>query len=482
MVLGIFCGCQFGSIGRAQDNQSQGVPKTADKKQDQNPKKDQSKQKADESKDQKKDEKKESNQGGGTAGSGDQKKDTTGQNSPNSSRLQVLYPASDIVIEDGNCESRVTPLAVRATAKDVKLQGPVIVGGGLQDKDSSTQMPAQMFQLLQKKGAAICGKYSEITPDANTEITDDLSQAPVYIGVRNEWGDAGVYTGNLWIAAKGDSAAQSVALKVTYRPWTSWLWGITALVIGAGISWYAVVYVVRQRQMAANLILIARLRDLLDSLTKTLQGINDAGAPSPQKTLQHIQQIRDKRLRELLDDKELSVLAGITVPPTGTVTVIDDTDGVNLIVQNGFERLYDLWKQSAPPSAALTAAFAAMDSLGAVAQPLAGLDQKIQNILNTAPAPAAKAMVAAPVQLPSEEAVIHQMKTGTVVLDVISFLTVVVLGIYVLIWKNPGFGSVGNYIEAFLWGLGLKLGGDVTKLGPSDVRTAFGIKVPSSTS
>ena len=160
--------------------------------------------------------------------------------------------------------------------------------------------------------------------------------------------------------------------------------------IGAGISWYAVVYVVRQRQMAANLILIARLRDLLDSLTKTIQEINDAGAPSPQKTLQHIQ-IRDKRLRELLDDKELSVLAGITVPPTGTVTVIDDTDGVNLVVQNGFERLFDLWKQSAPPSAALTAAFATMDSLGAVAQPLAGLDQKIQNILNTAPAPAAKA-------------------------------------------------------------------------------------------
>jgi len=45
-------------------------------------------------------------------------------------------------------------------------------------------------------------------------------------------------------------------------------------------------------------------------------------------SLQHIQQIRDKDLRELLDDKELSVLAGITVPPTTTVTVIDDINGV----------------------------------------------------------------------------------------------------------------------------------------------------------
>jgi hypothetical protein len=73
------------------------------------------------------------------------------------------------------------------------------------------------------------------------------------------------------------------------------------------------------------------------------------------------------------------------------------------------------------------------------------------------------------------------VKTTTVVLGVLSLLAVVLLGIYALIWKNPGFGSAGNYIEALLWGLGLKLGGDVTKLGPSDGRTAFGSKVPSPT-
>ena len=122
-----------------------------------------------------------------------------------------------------------------------------------------------------------------------------------------------------------------------------------------------------------------------------------------------------------------------------------------------------------------------MDNLGAVAQPLAGLDQKIQNIVNAAAA-TAKAMVQAPAEPPTEDAVVHQVKATTVALDMISFATVVLLGTYVLIWKNPGFGSVGNYIEAFLWGLGLKLGGDVTKLGSSDVRTAFGVKVPTSTS
>ena len=146
-------------------------------------------------------------------------------------------------------------------------------------------------------------------------------------------------------------------------------------------------------------------------------------------------------------------------------------------MQNGFAKLLDLWRQ-AGASPALTNAFSNMDNLGQFAQPLAGLDQKIQGILNTATATKAMAQPAA--EPPSEGALVRQVKTTTVALDLISFVTVILLGTYVLIWKNPGYGTVGNYIEALLWGLGLKFGGDVTKLGPSDVRTAFGIKMPSS--
>lgn len=248
---------------------------------------------------------------------------------------------------------------------------------------------------------------------------------------------------------------------------------------GAATSWFAVAYVVQQRQMTANRIHIVRLRNLLDGLTGILQGVTNVGAPAPEKTLQHIERIREERLRELLDDKELGVLAGITVPATMTVTVVDDINGVNSIAQTGFVRLLDLWNQAVPnPPDPLKMAFAAMDSLGAVAQPLAGLDQKIQNILNTAPT--TKGMLQPPAELPSEGAVIHQVKTTTIMLEAISILTVVLLGIYILIWKNPGFGSVGNCMEALFWGLGLKLGGDLTKLGPSDVRRAFGIKVPAA--
>jgi hypothetical protein len=53
--------------------------------------------------------------------------------------------------------------------------------------------------------------------------------------------------------------------------------------------------------------------------------------------------------------------------------------------------------------------------------------------------------------LPTEEVVIHRVVTTTYMLNVLSLLSVIVLGTYVLIWKNPGFGSAGNYVEAFLW-------------------------------
>jgi hypothetical protein len=408
-------------------------------------------------------------------------KDSSPAATGTSSHLQVVYPPTDIVAGE-DCQSRISAFAVRATAKGLNLKGPVIVGGGLQDKDSpSSQMPAQAFQLLSKSGTD-CGAYAEIKDGSLPKISDDLSESPIYIRLSDRWINAGSYTGTLWIAGKGDgeSAAQAVALKVFVRPWYAWIWGVVAIVVGAFISWFSVIYVARQRQMAANQVLVARFVDLLNGLEGILKQVGAAGAPNPTRTLAHIQEIQNTRLRELLNDKELSVLAGVTVPPTGTISVVDEIEGLNRIVQNGFARLLDLWNAPAASHDQLAPLFTAMDALGASAQVLSALDQKIQNILSEAPGAVAHAFGQPLPDLPTEDVVIHRVVTTTYMLDVLSLLSVIVLGTYVLIWKNPGFGTAGNYVEAFLWGLGLKLTGDVTKLGPSDVRTAFGIKIPSA--
>jgi hypothetical protein len=86
---------------------------------------------------------------------------------------------------------------------------------------------------------------------------------------------------------------------------------------------------------AANQVLIARFADLLNGLEGTLKQVAAPDAPNPTRTLGHIQEIRNTRLRQLLTDKELSVLAGVTVPPTGTINLVDEIEGMNRIVQNG---------------------------------------------------------------------------------------------------------------------------------------------------
>jgi len=181
-----------------------------------------------------------------------------------------------------------------------------------------------------------------------------------------------------------------------------------------------------------------------------------------------------------MHDKELSVIAGMSVPPTDSPSVIDEVEGMNRIVQHGFEQLFQLWTASAGNRPNLAPLFQEMDNLGSTAQPLNTLDARIQTILAKSTVPTARALIDGQFpSLPSEDSIVQRVVTTTYLLDLLSVATVVVAGMLVLIWKNPGFGTIGNYIEAFLWGLGLKIGSDLTKLGPGDVRTSFGIKTPA---
>jgi len=300
------------------------------------------------------------------------------------------------------------------------------------------------------------------------------------ICLNKDWRRAGKYSGTLWISAIGDSGAQSVALKVFIRPESSWFVGFLAIAAGAGLSWFAMFWVARQRQLAANQVLIARLQTVVANLAHTLKGMMESGAPPATRTLQELDRISKDRLPELMRDKELSVIAGVTVPPSDSVSVVDEIDGMNRIVQHGFDELFRLWNIPGANQVALGPLFQEMDALGAIAQPLNTLDAKIQAILAKSPTPTARVLVNGQLPtLPSEDSVVHRVVTTTYLLDLLSVATVVVAGLFVLIWKNPGFGTIGNYLEAFLWGLGLKIGSDLPKLGPNDIRTSFGIKTPA---
>lgn len=381
------------------------------------------------------------------------------------SQIQIVYQPSDIYTT-GTEEDVKTTFAIRALAAGLK--GPKIVAGSLRDEDSSEQLPTEAFGLVGQDGKPPEGDIS----------TTDLTRLSICLN--KDWRRAGKYSGTLWIGAVGDSGAQSIALKVFIRPESSWFVGFLAIAAGAGLSWFAMFWVTRQRQLAANQVLIARLQTVVANLTQTLQEMPQSGAPLATRSIQHLDQVSKDRLPELMHDKELSAIAGVTVPPSESVSVVDEIDGMNRIVQHGFDELFRLWNTPGANQAALGPLFQEMDALGAIVQPLNTLDAKIQAILAKSPTPTARVLVNGQLPtLPSEDSVVQRVVTTTYLLDLLSVATVVVAGLFVLIWRNPGFGTIGNYLEAFLWGLGLKIGSDLTKLGPNDIRTSFGIKTPA---
>ena len=395
------------------------------------------------------------------------------------SRIVIISPPTSI-FTDGDSKTRTSKFVIRATVAN--LCGPILLGGELEDKDSHRKLPIDAFELMTiSKDADGTEKYLPVT---TTSSLPDAAITPTQLLLKADWVVAGNYTGILRIAAIGDTAGQDVKLDVSVRPCSAWWFGVLFLSIGAGLSWFAVTYAARQRQMAGNEILVARLAEVVKKLKEELKSVGAAGAQQPKRTLAHIDQILADKLRQLLTDKEVSVVAGVTVPSIGAVTVLDEVEGVNHIVQHGFTALLDMWNLPTSNHEALAPFFSEMDGVGSVPRPLTEIDQKIKDILSAAgPVATGKkdiVQIAELPALPSENAVVHRVVFTTFLLDAVAFLTVVALGAYILIWKNTGFGSVGNLFEAFFWGLGLKLGTDAARLGPSDVRTAYAIKIPAA--
>jgi hypothetical protein len=400
------------------------------------------------------------------------------------SHLQILHAPEDIVTA-GDCWSRVASLTVRATQEGVR--SPHIVGGGLADADSKHKLPDTAFELVQQvPGARTCedefAPATAQTPVPSTELTK------LYIRLRKEWVRPGSYGGDLLLAAQGDTAAQTVSLKVFVRPCWSGLVGFVAILLGALLSWWATVWLARRRQLAANELLIARLDGLLERLRIRLEDMHQGGAPQAQRTPAHIAEIRRSKLQQLYDDKVLAVLAGIAVPEAGKVSVVEEVEGVTRVVQNGFVELFRLWGNYPTKQQALAPFFDQMDGLGEMVETKNTLEPRITAIINEATAAAASKGVAllttaerfALPPFRQEAVLVQRLIRATHWLDFVSIALVVLVGMYVVIWKNPGFGNAGDFLVAFGWGLGLKFGTDTARLTPGEIRTTLGIKIPSA--
>lgn len=395
------------------------------------------------------------------------------------SNIQVLHAPDDIVTA-GDCKSRNTSLAVRATQAGVT--GLRIVGGGLTDPDSKHKLPASAFSLESQ----VDGEFNcQTVPFAATAAVPNAEITRIYIFLERGWIRPGSYSGDLLLAAQGDTMPQTVALKVYVRPRWAWWAGASALLLGTVLSWVATVWLVRHRHLTANELLVTRLGSLLDNLKKQLENLPQPSPPHRQQTIDHIDKIKEKKLKQLYDDKVLAVLGGIEAPSSPEPTVLDEIESVLRVVQDGFVKLSAMWQNNLTQEKVLSPFFSKLDDQGGSINSKAAIETNVKQIVDEADdklktlslAPRAITADYAPQQ---EAAIVQRLVRSTYWLDLVSIALVVVVGVYVTIWKNPGFGTLGDVLIAFTWGLGLKLGTDTARLGPGEVRTTLGIKVPSA--
>ena len=395
------------------------------------------------------------------------------------SGLQVVRGPDDMAT-NGDCLTRTAALVVRASKDGVK--GVRIAGGALADPESKASLPSAAFELLQHRaGSQGCENGYGPIP-AEVAIPKD-ALTTLYLRLLETWRLPGNYTGDLLIAAQGTTGAETIRFKVFFRPRVAWCGGFLAILAGSLLSWAATIWWPRRRQMAINEVLISRLVVLLDQLRARLEQMSQVGAPPAGQTLGHIESIRSNRLRQLLDDKLLTVLTGGAPAQPGSVGVIEEIEGVTRVVNAGFGRLLELWQSHPGQQGDLREFFPKMDALGARVGSKDALERDITSVVDQALAKASqKAGVQAQVPLSEfgqEDAVVHRVVRATALLDVASIVAIVFAGMYLLIWKNPGFGSAGDLFVAFFWGLGLKIGADSIRVVGGDVRKAMGIKIPS---
>ena len=400
------------------------------------------------------------------------------------SGLQIVRGPDDIVTS-GECATRTTAIIVRAT-KNIK--GVRIAGGALTDADSKAILPSGAFELLGRRaGQNTCENEYEPYP-GNAVIPKD-TLATLYLRLRKTWKQPGNFAGDLLLAPEQSSGAESLRFKVSLRPRVAWLWGLLAILAGTVLSWFATIWWPRRRQMTVNKIFIARLDDLLVQLQTKLKQMSQGGVSWVNQTLDHIDLIRRKRLRQLLEDMILTLLTGNAPNQAGSVGVSEEIGGVTRVVSAGFAPLFDLWQRYPGQQTVLKDFFLKMDALGARVESKDTLEPDIKKIVDSAHAAIESALEAegrskdfkkSPIpEFIQKDAVVQGVIRTTAWLDAASIAAIVLAGAYTLIWKNSGFGNAGDLLVAFFWGLGLKIGADSARIAGGDVRTAMGIKIPS---
>jgi len=366
------------------------------------------------------------------------------------------------------------------------LRNVRIVSSGLQDRSSKATIPNS---FLICKDAEPCGSMiPEVRGPGLVQMALQLPDGPP---------SPGVYEGTFALAADGQTTPASFTVKVDATSWAARIVGILLVVAGT-LAGLFLAY-----GISARTAMLQAERPAAVLRARVAQGVNDLQglkAPFSALTTPSLDAAFGKLATELSDEKlkefgvrthwwELPETLSIPLDSTGLTAHLGEVGKeqglVDLIVKRGMAAALADVPPGAVPAAVATAV-KDLDGLADRSDLTDGVTMlaAIQAILATLAKSqesstfAAINQTAAPTSWTVEEIDLAAGHVGLTWLLIAGLLTSVI-GSYILVLNNPGFGRIEDLVTCFLWGLGFSTGaGAMTSSTADEIRTKIAIPHP----
>jgi hypothetical protein len=386
---------------------------------------------------------------------------------------------------------REIPLAI--TVFSVPATAVHLVSCGLVEKTNGRHLDCAHLELCKAEGdgasvaAADCGRPLQLAAQ---------TAHPLLLRVRDDFQEPGSYSGTVTIGANEivDGALLS-PMQMTVNSTTDARReiGVLVILLGIGAAFWVTAY--RRNKMARDQALIPAA--LLDQKLTELEAILGKSPipkeiPTTTETAQHI-----AALRKELEPKSLAKKSYIPASfpnPTATVDVagyqsfLQSLNGpislLNTIVQEGLQVAWAHWTPASTQRAEIESVLKEIDGLAAhLDVPLAQVQSQIQAFLTQLqdPVKSQVAMLSASVKAQMQPPSVEVLSLDISRLNLYGWAAWVVLTLIVssvaLVFLNPGFGTLSDYVQCFLWSFGISGVGQLTTLNLGSVSNALGISL-----
>jgi hypothetical protein len=343
--------------------------------------------------------------------------------------------------------------------------------------------------LQQTSGTLIDKKFLELCPQGQScSATIPLLHSGVNgitLHINDEFHDPGTYTGSIVIAADQRSETDSFPLTVESTTWCRRLWGAFFILVGTVVAWFANIYAKNRNDRNRALIPASRVDNVLDVLRTDVNSLAKEIGITLAETLRRIDGLREQLSPAQLASKGFipsrwsasagndhntdyqSFLSGITTEATAMQSVIA-----------GARSLWGL-TSDVQQKAQLKEKF--VEKLDGVASSVKTSSDAEQGLRQIAPQPVLATMLNAGqsrvAPIPSTSELQFQYERLNAWLWLVWGVLTILLGYFVVVVTNGGFGSDIDYAKAFFWGISVQLAGQ--NLTPASVAKPLGLSLPN---